>query len=202
MRTLLPFLALAFSTSFGPMNRPPAGTFNVPGMRNVFLDKTEVTNREYRFYLNELKATGDSSFQLAAPDTAVWHLSYEDYFWDENSYADYPVVGVDYYQAIAYCQWRSQYVSEREQRQVVYRLPELKVYRLTQAGESTNSIAEGLYSTELGFRTFLGLCDNAAEMTNIEGEAIMGFQREKCLETYEYYVPSHRLGFRCMAGFN
>ena len=85
---------------------------------------------------------------------------------------------------------------------MVYRLPDLKVYERSQAGQNTNKIAEGLYSTELGFRTFLGLCDNAAEMTAEDGVAIKGYSRIECLETYEYYVPGHRLGFRCMAGFN
>lgn len=196
-------MALAIYAGMGTLNRPPAGTFNVPGMRNVFIDKTEVTNNEYRFYLSQLKLEADTAaFHIAHPDTAVWHLSYEDHFWDEKSYSDYPVVGVTYEQATAYCAWRSKYVSEREQRKVVYKLPEIKVYRLTQAGQNTNIVAEGLYSTELGYRTFLGLCDNAAEMTNIAGIAIRGYQRQECLETYEYFVPEHRLGFRCMAGFN
>ncbi len=196
-------MALAIYAGMGTLNRPPAGTFNVPGMRNVFLDKTEVTNSEYRFYLSQLKLEADTAaFDIAHPDTAVWHLSYEDHFWNEKSYSDYPVVGVNYEQATAYCAWRSKYVSEREQRKVVYKLPEIKVYRLTQAGQPTNIIAEGLYSTELGYRTFLGLCDNAAEMTNTAGIAIRGYQGQECLETYEYFVPEHRLGFRCMAGFN
>ena len=185
------------------MNRPPAGTFNVPGMRNVFLDKTEVTNNQYRFYLNKLSESGDTAMYFAAmPDTAVWHLAYDGHFTDLGNYAEYPVVGVSFEQALSFCEWRSAYVSDREKRKVVYRLPELKVYQLTQAGQSANKIAEGLYSTELGFRTFLGLCDNAAEMTNAEGIAIRGYGRTECLETYEYIVPSHRLGFRCMAGFN
>ncbi len=203
MHILIPILVILLGSSAAEYNRPPAGTMGIPGMRNVFLDKTEVTNREYRFYLNQLKELKDSaSLESALPDTAVWHLSYPDNFWDEHNYADYPVVGVNFQQALKYCEWRSEYVTHREKRTVIYRLPEIKAYRLTQAGQSSNSVAEGLYSTELGFRTFLGLCDNAAEMTNIEGQAIRGFQREECLEIYEYHVPGHRLGFRCMAGFN
>ncbi len=201
MRIVMLFLLLLSGSDRAMLNRPPAGTFNVPGMRNVFLDKTEVTNQQYRFYLNQLSKS-DSAYMAALPDTAVWHLSYDGHFADEKNYTDYPVVGVSYIQALKYCEWRSKYVSERENRKVVYRLPEMKVYELTQAGQNANKIAEGLYSTDLGFRTFLGLCDNAAEMTNKEGVAIMGYNRNECLETYEYYVPGHRLGFRCMAGFN
>ena len=196
-------LAFAIGSSFVVLNRPPAGTFNVPGTRNVFMDKTEVTNNAYRFYLDQLREAGDSSAYLEAlPDTAVWHLSYEDHFEGTERYGDYPIVGLNYQQAIAYCNWRSEYISAREKRKVVYKLPSLKVFKLTQSGQSTNSIAEGLYSTSLGFRTFLGLCDNAAEMTDQEGVAIKGFTRQQCLETYEYHVPGHRLGFRCMAEFN
>lgn len=199
----MPVLLFSAVLQFGTMNRPPAGTFNVPGMRNIFLDKTEVTNSEYRFYLQQLEESGDTAaLRMAIPDTAVWHLAYDGHFRDEENHSHYPVVGVSFKQAEDYCQWRSEYVSGRENRKVVYRLPEMKVYQLTQSGESTNKIAEGLYSTDLGFRTFLGLCDNAAEMTRDEGIAIRGYESMDCLATYEYVVPGHRLGFRCMAGFN
>lgn len=202
MRLFLPVLVVMIQGSL-LFNRPPAGTFGVPGLRNVFLDKTEVTNDQWRFYLQKLREVGDSAAYLEAiPDTAVWHLSYDGSFFDEQNYAEYPMVGVDYQQALDFCAWRSAYVSERENRKVVYGLPDMKVYRLTQAGKNGNKVAEGLYSTELGFRTFLGLCDNAAEMTSTEGVAIRGYNRSECLETYQYHVPGHRLGFRCMAGLN
>jgi hypothetical protein len=203
MRIAMLILLLISGLGRSMLNRPPAGTANVPGMRNVFLDKTEVTNRQYRFYLQQLDKTEDTAAYFAAlPDTAVWHLAYDGHFSDGDNYAEYPVVGVSFQQAQDFCVWRSEYVSGRENRKIVYRLPEMKVFELTQAGQNANKVAEGLYSTDLGFRTFLGLCDNAAEMTSSKGKAIRGYERTECLETYAYYVPSHRLGFRCMAGFN
>ncbi len=70
------------------------------------------------------------------PDTTVWirdfNYSYNepmhnDYFWHE-AYSDYPVVGVDWMQAKAFCQWRTLYHnSYRKQRGRhnvnAYRLP-------------------------------------------------------------------------------
>lgn len=70
------------------------------------------------------------------PDTTVWirdfNYSYNepmhnDYFWHE-AYSDYPVVGVDWMQAKAFCQWRTLYHnSYRKQRGrdnvAAYRLP-------------------------------------------------------------------------------
>ncbi|MDT8347021.1 MAG: gliding motility lipoprotein GldK [Flavobacteriaceae bacterium] len=70
------------------------------------------------------------------PDTTVWirdfNYSYNepmhnDYFWHE-AYSDYPVVGVSWKQAAAFCQWRTLYHNtyrkERRKHQVPqYRLP-------------------------------------------------------------------------------
>lgn len=70
------------------------------------------------------------------PDTTVWirdfNYSYNepmhnDYFWHE-AYSDYPVVGVDWMQAKAFCQWRTlyhnSYRKQRDRHNVnKYRLP-------------------------------------------------------------------------------
>lgn len=189
-------------TSFSPARKAPAGTVSVPGLTNIFLGKVEVTNKTWRDYLLALKekhGAKSEEFLTALPDTGIWKLAYEVPFFKHHAYEEYPMVGVSYGQAIDYCRWLSLRVSEREYRKVTYSLPTPKVYKMASQQADLNKIAEGLYSTSLGFRTFLGLCDNAAEMTATEGQAIRGADRETCVDLYEYFLPSHKLGFRCMA---
>lgn len=172
-------------------------------MRDVYLDRTEITNldwREYLYYLKKHTGADSKEYLSAIPDTAIWRLSYNVPFFKPGPYDDYPLVAVSYEQAESYCTWRSRVVSQKEKRQVTYALPSLKIYQLMAKGE--NKVAEGLYSVKLGFRTFLGLCENAAEMTDIEGKAIAGSDRVQCLEIHEYFIPEKNLGFRCMARVN
>ncbi len=186
----------------GHAKKAPAGTEPVPNLPNRFLDKVEVTNiawREYLFFQKNKFGQESEEFLNAIPDTAVWKLSYDVSFFSSHKYNDWPMVGISFEQAQQYAIWRSMVVSQKEKREITYFLPSLKVYKMASAKTSPNKMAEGLYSTSVGFRTFLGLCENAAEMTDKEGLAIMGSDREKCLDTISYVVPKHNLGFRCMA---
>lgn len=197
-------LALLFTlaSSISPYRKNPAGTSNIPGLTNTFLDKTEITNISWKEYVWDMKETyGEESeeYQQSLPDAAVWKMSYQGDFTTNQDYYEYPVVGVSYTQAVAYCKWRSERVSEKEHRKIEYSLPTLKAYKMVTRGETENKIAEGLYSTEFGFRTFSGICENAAEMTAEEGMAIAGSDRKTCLELKEYSAPTPTLGFRCMA---
>src|SRR5690606_1124350 len=185
-----------------PYRKNPAGTATVPGLTNTFLDKTEITNiawKEYLYDIRENEGEDSEEYKNSLPDLAVWEMAYGANFNTSTSYDDYPLVGVSYQQALEYCKWRSEGVSEKEQRKIEYKLPTLKAYKMVTRGETENKMAEGLYSTNFGFRTFSGICENAAEMTSEEGVSIAGSDRSTCLELKEYHAPSPSLGFRCMA---
>lgn len=189
-------------SSFLPLKKNPAGTSNVPGLTNTFLDKTEITNigwKEYVWNIKERYGSKSNEYVKSLPDEAVWEMAYKGKFGESSAYKDYPVVGVTYDQALKYCAWRSARVSEMEHREIVYSLPSIKVYKMVTRGETENKIAEGLYSTGFGFRTFSGICENAQEMTDVEGVAIAGADRNVCLEKRQYLAPTPSLGFRCMA---
>ena len=89
---------------------------------SFYMDETEVSNREYRFYTEWLGRTFGGTYPEiiidALPDTLVWldELSYnepmaEQYF-RYPSYDDYPVVGVSHVQATDFCKWRTDRVNE------------------------------------------------------------------------------------------
>lgn len=206
--TYFNFFSILLAAAFAPSPlaiKAPAGTDSVPGARNLFLDKAELTNiawKEYLYYLKTENGVDSPIYKEAIPDTVIWKLSYNAPFFKSVKYNDWPVIGVTFQQAEKYCQWRSKVVSQKERRKVVYILPSMMAYKLASRDSPPNKVAEGLYATSIGFRTFLGLCENADEMTDHEGLAIMGSSRTNCLDTLSYYAPTPSLSFRCMASVN
>jgi len=87
------------------------------------IDQYEVSNKQYRNYIKWLERVfiplgKDSIVKAALPDTLVWRtdLAYnepmvEGYF-RNRAFDDYPVVGVSWEQANAYCRWRTDRANE------------------------------------------------------------------------------------------
>jgi len=75
--------------------------------------KHEVTNKQYRDFLNDLKA-GNNDDAIAMIDTSVWDFpnSYCEplkvHYFSHPAYDNYPVVGVSYEGAVLYCNWLTQ----------------------------------------------------------------------------------------------
>ena len=98
---------------------------NIPRRITVssfYIDESEVANIHYREYLHWLRRMYNESFpavyRQALPDTLVWRseLAYNEplveYYFRHPAYNDYPVVGVNWKQAVDYCKWRSNRVNE------------------------------------------------------------------------------------------
>jgi formylglycine-generating enzyme required for sulfatase activity len=110
-------------TDDGEMVRIPAGTFIMgltdadpfdiqnAGRKRVslssfYLDRFEVTNAEYRAFLDSTTGPSDASRR---PDSTAWRpdetrLAWNQYFYD-GQYADNPVVAITWDDARAYCRW-------------------------------------------------------------------------------------------------
>ncbi|AGA77582.1 gliding motility-associated lipoprotein GldJ [Echinicola vietnamensis DSM 17526] len=86
---------------------------------SFYMDETEVTNLDYKEFLFDMKkrASADSVNRLE-PREDVWTeaLSYNDvystYYFRHPGFNFYPVAGVTWEQANAYCKWRTAYVNE------------------------------------------------------------------------------------------
>ncbi|MBQ2540641.1 MAG: SUMF1/EgtB/PvdO family nonheme iron enzyme [Paludibacteraceae bacterium] len=89
---------------------------------SFYMDKYEVTCLNWNEYLHWMKIvfahTAPELVQAARPDSTVWRdeLAYnepylENYF-KHPAFSHYPIVGVTWDQAMAYCQWRTDRVNE------------------------------------------------------------------------------------------
>ncbi len=89
---------------------------------SFYMDETEVANIHYREYIYWLTRAYGSDYpeviSNALPDTTSWRsaLSYNEplvkNYFRHAAYNYYPVVGVNWYQANEFCQWRTDRVNE------------------------------------------------------------------------------------------
>jgi gliding motility-associated lipoprotein GldJ len=102
---------------------------NTPNQQHVtsfYMDETEVTNLMYSEYLDWLKKLFPPSeenykniYNGAIPDTLVWRnrLGYAEVMTNNYlrhpAFADYPVVGVSWKQAVEFSNWRTDRVNEQ-----------------------------------------------------------------------------------------
>lgn len=119
MRNIICFLL--FSSIFCCSGIPSIHSQIPDGMSrivdNFFMDQAEVTNGQYREYLQWIaknKGVGSVDYQWALPDTLVWRTDSSGYieplikyYFRHKAYSEYPVVGLNHEQAIKFCQWRN-----------------------------------------------------------------------------------------------
>ncbi len=128
---------------------------NTPTQQHVqsfYMDETEVTNGMYLEYLEWLKKVFPPTeenykniYEGASPDTLVWRnrLGYNETMTNNYlrhpSYANYPVVGVNWIQAVEFSKWRTDRVNEAV----------LEKNGYLQKGAKTNDVnAENAFNTE------------------------------------------------------
>ncbi|MDR2980394.1 MAG: formylglycine-generating enzyme family protein [Bacteroidales bacterium] len=97
-----------------------------------YVDKYEVTIKDYKLFLTERKEKGlDNS--LVMYDSTLWEKTWEstsygnkDYYFNDDLFQDHPVVGISYYSAIEFCRWLTDKYnssSKKQYKKVLFRLP-------------------------------------------------------------------------------
>jgi len=180
---------------------------NTPNQQHVqsfYMDETEVTNLMYLEYLDWIKRVyppGDPNFKNiytgALPDTLVWRnrLGYNEVMTNNYlrhpGYAEYPVVGVSWVQAVEFANWRTDRVNELYLQDNGY---------LKRGSHITDANAESNFSTDTYINapneTFGGNEDVLAGgkrkvQTDAEGNEINKFaKRETGIVSPKYRLPS------------
>lgn len=112
----------------------PMGTMDYKG-ESISLDafvmqKTEVSNKDYRAFLNDLKEKGDmGKLSVAQIDSVKWRVPgmhnepFVEYYHKHPAYDNYPVVNVSREAAELYCEWLSNVWEKEHGQKVIFRLP-------------------------------------------------------------------------------
>lgn len=137
-------------------NNPP----KTVSVSSFFMDETEVANIHYREYLFWLSRTYGNDYpeiyQKALPDTQCWRkaLQYNEpqveFYFRHAAYNYYPVVGVTWDQANAYCKWRTDRVNEM----ILIKLGYLKKnpYQSSEDNFDVRTYASGQYEGKAGIK--------------------------------------------------
>src|SRR5690606_39002417 len=183
-----------------------------------YIDKTEILNIQWLEYIYHKRRQLDSAelYKVLPDSTNFWFAL------PENRYK--PVVLITYEQATEFCAWRSEVVSKRIGREVVYRLPtpaerseiarevlatdRRRIEKQLEETKAKIQKAPGEYlliKRETPKPRVYGLLGNVSEMTLEEGVALGSNNLE--LTNYKadlysvvaYDSANSYLGFRCVA---
>ncbi|MGX8712451.1 MAG: SUMF1/EgtB/PvdO family nonheme iron enzyme [bacterium] len=115
---------------------------------SFYMDETEVSNKQYGEFVYWMRRAYGEEYpeKVAAvmPDTAAWRdrlawrESLVDHYFQSPTYQDYPVVGVTWEQAQAFCIWRTDRVNEKL-------LVDMGIIMLDQENLGTNAFQTDVY---------------------------------------------------------
>lgn len=194
---------------FDEVRNPPKLKYETPPngvwlRDNLFIDKTEITNSEWLEYMYWIDKHQPKNHFAVLPDTTLWRhpLAYSEpyveYYLRHPAYRDYPVIGVSYEQAVAYCKWRSDRVNEfiyiREHKikdwnaDSIYPHPEVMRFRLPAKEEWEYAAAAGLEQDRYPFGYESLLDKNNVPVSNV-------------LEYSNLYNKTQRQSYRHAGGY-
>lgn len=109
----------------------------------LYANAFEVSNLDYRFFLNDLKKKQQPGWEKHLPDSTAWHdLSAYfdpniDFYHNHVAYLNYPVCNITYDNAMAYCDWLSETYNSAPKKKfakVKFRLPTIEEWELAARG--------------------------------------------------------------------
>ena len=118
---------------------------------SLYAGKYEVSNLEYRTFLNELATKDRSLAEKYKVDSTKWPddlrycepMTINQRYHRHPAFSDYPVVNISYEAAIEYCKWLTESYnkdSKRKFRKVVFTLPLKEEWTVAAQGRRSNSM--------------------------------------------------------------
>ena len=106
-----------------------------------FMDDTEITNNEYRQFVDALLEDSvsvlgeDYIMEELYPDTTVWETDFTHhlgdplltYYYSHPAFDNYPVVGVDWEAAQYFCDWRTEFLNDYRRSKGEWILPNFRL---------------------------------------------------------------------------
>ena len=183
---------------------------------SFYLGETEVSNKQYQAFLNDLKAQGrDADYELAKPQNQKWK-NYDAQMIDTyQSKEEFPVVNISKQAALLYCQWLTEKENGKNRVEIVHFRLASKAEWQYAAGATTSvskrDMAKGIYKskkilvanrTEPNKYGLFFMCGNVAEMVSDENIAIGGHWQNDVKDLSIYNViensASPLVGFRVL----
>jgi formylglycine-generating enzyme required for sulfatase activity len=181
----------------------PANVVLLDKNTNSYIDAHEVTIADWLIYLNSLKEiAGENSllYQEALPNAEICQQGYKTAFYlTDPAFLNYPIVGITYDQARAYCGWRTDNENRNKKKSVtvnyIYYLPSesdlQNAYDLQEVKTSVKSLSE----VNVNAKGLTGIADNARELT--ENKKVVTGAGSNGLRFETYTEANAMLGFRC-----
>ena len=181
---------------------------NSPNQQHVqsfYMDETEVTNLMYLEYLDWIKSVYPPSeenfkaiYEGALPDTLVWRnrLGYSEMmvnnYLRHPGYQEYPVVGVNWIQAVEFANWRTDRVNELYLEQAGYLERDAKLAADSQANFNTETYLNAPKLTYGGNDSIINPSKSRRRLTtNAKGDTINVYaSRETGIISPKYRLPS------------
>ncbi len=106
-----------------------------------YMDDTEITNNEYRQFVDvmlsdSLEVLGEQYIMTELyPDTSVWVNDFShhmgdpmmEYYYSHPAFDEYPVVGVDWFAAKYFCEWRTKHMNNWRAEQGLWKMPNFRL---------------------------------------------------------------------------
>lgn len=134
---LIPILLLSLLCT--SLKRKEATQNIVKLTENLYVSVTEVSNIEYRTFLNDLLAKDLlDRYAICIYDSSKWQIlpdadAVTEYYHRHAVYNDYPVVNISQQAMEYYCEWLTLKYEEKQEKKyknVVFRLPSTQEYKL------------------------------------------------------------------------
>ena len=196
-------LGLAFSSQVFADGKAPSNVVALDKTSNAYIDVHEVTIAYWNVYLNFLKEmVGENSlsYQGALPNDEICRKAYNvDDYMTNPEFQNYPMVGITYEQARAYCGWRTDNENRNKKKSntltYIYYLPTESDLQNAFDLQNTKTKVKTISPVNVKAKGITGIADNVKEIT--ENKKVVVEEGANGLRFENYTDAAANVGFRC-----